>query len=198
MDPHPVRPGTSDALFARTIDATVHPPLVRAQETVVAAVPRVTATVTSPLFLSTVALTLILVWVAWRARFKTAVLVLSTLMVMTLTSFHPVTPPQKSRIADVRRPRTTRQAHVVRDTWQPTYVQPAEPVFGPEPVVVEIPTPSPDAEEMIRQGREQVREIMEQMRQQMRDRLREEARRREWQRYYRISELRALQRLVED
>src|SRR3954462_152141 len=28
-----VRPGTSDALTARTIDATVHPPLVRAQET---------------------------------------------------------------------------------------------------------------------------------------------------------------------
>ena len=36
-----VRPGTSDALFARTIDATVHPPLVRAQETVVGLAPRV-------------------------------------------------------------------------------------------------------------------------------------------------------------
>jgi len=41
MDPDVARPGTSDALFARTIDATIHPPLVRAQETVVALVPRV-------------------------------------------------------------------------------------------------------------------------------------------------------------
>jgi hypothetical protein len=31
-DPHPVRPGTSEALTARTIDATVHSPLVRVCE----------------------------------------------------------------------------------------------------------------------------------------------------------------------
>ena len=36
-----VRPGTRDALTARTIDATVPPPLVRAQETVVALGPRI-------------------------------------------------------------------------------------------------------------------------------------------------------------
>lgn len=39
MNPDAVRPGTSDALFARTIDATIYPPLVRAQETAVALAP---------------------------------------------------------------------------------------------------------------------------------------------------------------
>ena len=40
MNPDAVRPGTSDALTARTIDATQYSPLVRAQETAVALVPR--------------------------------------------------------------------------------------------------------------------------------------------------------------
>src|SRR5712671_4695497 len=73
MDPEPVRPGTSDALFARTIDATIHPPLVRAQETVVALVPRVAqaaAPLASPLFLGALALTILFTWVAIRMRYR--------------------------------------------------------------------------------------------------------------------------------
>src|SRR5436190_32878 len=69
----PVRPGTSDALTARTIDATVHPPLVRAQETVQALGPRIVQSVsplTSPLFLGLVALTLLFVLIARRLRFQ--------------------------------------------------------------------------------------------------------------------------------
>ena len=89
-DPHPVRPGTSAALTARTIDATQHPPIVRAQEAVVEAIPRLADTVTSPLFLTTVGLTLVLVWMVVRLRSRMVWLVLSAIMVMTLTSFRPV------------------------------------------------------------------------------------------------------------
>ena len=105
-----VRPGTSDALFARTIDATVHPPLVRAQETVVGLVPRVAqaaAPLTSPLFLGALALTLIFTWVAIRMRYRPSALVLGALLVMTLTSFNPAPKLEPSLIAAVRRPRTT-------------------------------------------------------------------------------------------
>ncbi|HXH37468.1 MAG TPA: hypothetical protein VNN08_02470, partial [Thermoanaerobaculia bacterium] len=109
MDPVPVRPGTSDALFARTIDATVHPPIVRAQETVAALVPRVAqaaAPLVSPLFLSALALTLIFVWIAHRMRYRPSALVLAALLVMTLTSFQPVQKVDPPRLADARRPRT--------------------------------------------------------------------------------------------
>jgi hypothetical protein len=89
-DPHPVRPGTSAALTARTIDATIHPPLVRAQETVVALVPRLTAPLGSPLFLTMLAGTLVLVLVARRAKLRAAGILLSVALFVTLTSFRPV------------------------------------------------------------------------------------------------------------
>src|SRR5258705_13852315 len=101
MDPAPVRPGTSDALFARTIDATIHPPLVRAQETVVALVPRVAQAappLASPLFLGALALPILFTWVAIRLRYKPSALLLWALLVMTLISFHPMEKPQQSRI----------------------------------------------------------------------------------------------------
>ena len=91
-----VRPGTSDALFARTIDATVHPPLVRAQETVAGLVPRVAqaaAPLASPLFLTALALTLVFVWVSMRMRYRPSALVLGVLLVMTLSSFNPMQKP---------------------------------------------------------------------------------------------------------
>jgi hypothetical protein len=118
-DAYPVRPGTSDALTARTIDATVHPPLVRAQETVATIGPRFIETVvplaTSPLFLSMIALTLIFLWVAIRARFRPGGLVVGAVIVMTLTSFRPLRLPPPApvapsraelRVADSRRPHT--------------------------------------------------------------------------------------------
>jgi hypothetical protein len=189
-----VRPGTSDALFARTIDATIHPPLVRAQETVVALVPRVAqaaAPLASPLFLGALALTILFTWVAIRMRYRPSALVLGALLVMTLTSFHPVAKPAQSRIADVRTPRT--RIGGARPAYRTPVYMPPEPVEPPdidvqvEPVQVYLPPDfaerMPDwsreamqsAERMMREN-ERVREIM----QQIRYRVREEARRQRW------------------
>jgi hypothetical protein len=88
-DPYPARPGTRDALTARTIDATVHPPLVRAQETVAAIIPRLAEPLGSPLLLAMLAGTLVLVWLARRAKLRPAGLLLSALLMITLTSFRP-------------------------------------------------------------------------------------------------------------
>ncbi len=194
MDPEPVRPGTSDALFARTIDATVHPPLVRAQETVVALGPRIAqaaAPLASPLFLSALALTLVFVWVAIRMRYRPSALVLGALLVMTLTSFNPVPKPELTRTADVRRPRTT--VGGARAYRNRVYIPPPPQTEAPDidvqvdPVEVHLPPDFaerlPDwsrdamesAERMMRDN-ERMREIM----QQIRYRLREEARRQRW------------------
>ena len=111
-DDVPVRPGTSDALTARTIDATVHPPLVRAQETVAALGPRIAQSVvplTSPLFLGLVAITLMFVLVARRLRYRPSALVLSALLVMGLTSFRPLQKWEQPKRASVR-PRTVSRA----------------------------------------------------------------------------------------
>src|SRR5207247_8918071 len=102
IDTHPVRPGTSDALFARTIDATQHTPLVRAQETVAALIPRVAAPLGSPLLISMLALTLVLLWVAARTRFRPSALLLSAALVMTLTSFRPMRMSEPDQTSDDR------------------------------------------------------------------------------------------------
>lgn len=187
-----VRPGTSDALFARTIDATVHPPLVRAQETVAAFVPRVAeaaAPLASPLFLSALALTLLFVWVAIRMRYRPSAFVLGALLVMTLTSFNPAQKPEQSRIAEVRRPRTTvggtRASYRNRAYVPPpqidapdVHVDPVQ-VYLPPDFAERLPEWSRDvmqsAERMMRDN-ERVREMMAQIR----SRLREEARRQHW------------------
>jgi hypothetical protein len=194
-----VRPGTSDALFARTIDATVHPPLVRAQETVVALGPRIAqaaAPLTSPLFLSALGLTLIFVWVAIRMRYRPSALVLGALLVMTLTSFNPAPKPEVSRTADSRRPRTVVgggkgrmiQSYADRNMTPPEIEAPSvdvqvDPVqvYVPRDFSERLPDWSRDAMEsaarMMRDN-ERVREMM----QQLRYRLREEARRQRWRR----------------
>jgi hypothetical protein len=189
-----VRPGTSDALFARTIDATVHPPLVRAQETVVGLVPRVAhaaAPLTSPLFLSALALTIVFVWVATRMRYRPSALVLGALLVMTLSSFNPMQKPESSRLADVRRPRTTiggtRASNRNRAYTPPPQIEAPDidvqvdpvQVYLPPDFVERLPDWSRDAmqsaERMMRDN-ERMREMM----QQIRYRLREEARRQHW------------------
>src|SRR6267154_5574052 len=141
-----VRPGTSDALFARTIDATVHPPLVRAQETVVALGPRIAqaaAPLTSPLFLSALGLTLIFVWVAIRMRYRQSASVLVALLVVTLTSFNPAPKPEVSRTADSRRPRTTiGGARVARNrVYVPAPPQIEAPDVDVQVDPVEVPPP---------------------------------------------------------
>ena len=186
-----VRPGTSDALTARTIDATIHPPLVRAQETVVALVPRVTeavAPLTSPLFLGAILLTLVFTWVAIRLRYKPSALVLGALLVMTLTSFHPVEKPEPRRVVAARTPRTTvggtRASYRNRVYDPPAQVEAPDVYVRVEPAHVYLP---PDFAERLSdwsseamQSAEQMMRDNEQMRRmmkQIRYRLREEARR---------------------
>jgi hypothetical protein len=194
MNPDAVRPGTSDALTARTIDATIYPPLVRAQETAAALVPRLAqaaAPLASPLFLGALALTLVFSWVAIRMRYRPSALVLGAMLVMTLTSFHPMQGPEQSRTADVRTPRTTiggaRQSYRNRIYIQPPRIEapdidvPVEPVqvYLPPDFAERLPDWSRDAmhsaERMMRENA-QVRELMKQIRY----RLREEARRQRW------------------
>jgi hypothetical protein len=199
MDPVPVRPGTSDALFARTIDATVHPPIVRAQETVAALVPRVAqaaAPLVSPLFLSALALTLIAVWVAQRLRYRPSALVLAALLVMTLTSFQPVQKVDPPRVADARRPRT--RIGGVRPAYRYNVEVPQTPevpqlpdvpdvddhddparVYIPRDFVERIPDWGRDAmesAERMARDNEHVREMMREIRMRIRD----EARRQQW------------------
>jgi hypothetical protein len=203
MNPNAVRPGTSDALFARTIDATIYPPLVRAQETAATLVPRIAhaaAPLASPLFLGALALTLVFSLIAIRMRYRPSALVLGVLLVMTLTSFNPVQKPEQSRVADVRTPRTVAgggkrvagsgmRSHRDRYMLPPqieapdVYVQvdptPPMPVNVPPDLSARMPDWTRDAmhsaERMMRDN-EQIREMM----MQIRHRLREEARRQRW------------------
>ncbi|HST06854.1 MAG TPA: hypothetical protein VLJ83_01700 [Gemmatimonadaceae bacterium] len=158
-DAHAVRPGTSDALTARSIDATVHPPLRRAQESAAALVPRVAqaaAPFTSPLFLGGVALALTFVLVARRMRYRPSAILVAALIVMTLSSFHPMelqfqpipvakgrTPTTLSQLASARAGR-----HVIsgRDIYGngPMVAEAPDPEETPEPVSVPEPPEPPD------------------------------------------------------
>ena len=191
-----VRPGSSDALTARTIDATVPPPLARAQETVVGLGPRITQSVAplnSPLILGTFALTLLFVFVARRLRYQPSAIALGVLLVIGLTSFRPMQKwEQHPRVASSSsRPKTvTRSA---RERWYPAPVrQPADPMpVYDAPYTARLPdiqmprAPESDvslelmrrAEEMVRDN-DHVREMMEQLRY----RIQEEARSRRWRR----------------
>ena len=189
-----VRPGTSDALTARTIDATIHPPLVRAQETVVALVPRITeaaAPLTSPLFLGAILLTLVFTWVAIRMRYKPSALVLGALLVMTLSSYHPMQKPESRRVIAARTPRTTvggtRASYPTPIYEPPPQVEAPDVYVHTDPVQVYLPPEFTEhlsewgrdamqsAEQMVREN-----ERMRQMMAQIRYRLREEARRQHW------------------
>ena len=198
MNPDVVRPGTSDALFARTIDATIYPPLVRAQETAATLVPRIAqaaAPLASPHFLGALALTLVFTLIAIRMRYRPSALVLGVLLVMALTSFNPVQKPEQksepSRVADVRTPRTTvggvRPSHRTHVYVQPPQAEAPDvyvrvdpmPVYLPPDFAERLPDWSKDAmhsaERMVREN-EQIREMVKQIRY----RLREEARRQHW------------------
>lgn len=127
-DLHPVRPGTSAALTARAIDATVHPPIVRAQEAVAAFIPRVEApikAVGTPILLGLFGATLVLLLVAHRARFRPAGLVFSAMLMMLLTSFHPLTRSATPRADD--EPLTAAQDQRGRPDVVDIESQPPEP-----------------------------------------------------------------------
>jgi hypothetical protein len=128
-DPHPVRPGTSAALTARTIDATVHPPIVRARDAVAEVIPRIAAPLSSPLFVGTIALTLLLGWAAIRNRLHARGFLVLAMMVLMLTSFRPMTDAEMPSVGDVAEPEKTPEP-LVRPT--PATPQPPDPVYTPE------------------------------------------------------------------
>jgi hypothetical protein len=152
-DAHPVRPGTSDVLTARTIDATVHPPLRRAQETAATIVPRMAqaaAPLTSPLFLGMVALTLTFILIARRMRYRPSAILVGALLVVTLSSFHPMEPQfQPIPVARGRTPRTLSRevsARIGRPVYSTGYPRDAMPPTIDEPVdvAIEMPPVPPD------------------------------------------------------
>jgi hypothetical protein len=133
----------------------------------------------------------VFVWVAIRMRYRPSALVLGALLVMTLSSFNPMQKPEQSRIADVRRPRTT--VGGTRASYQNRAYVPPQQVEAPDidvhvdPVQVYLPPDFAErlpewsrdamqsAERMMRDN-EHMREMMAQIRY----RLREEARRQHW------------------
>jgi len=127
-DPHPVRPGTSAALTARTIDATIHPPIVRARDAVAEVIPRIAAPLSSPLFVGTIALTLLLGWAAIRNRLHARGFLVSAMMVLLLTSFRPMTNAE-NRDAD----------NVASRVAAPERFEPATPVTPQPPDPPNVP-----------------------------------------------------------
>ena len=129
-DPHPVRPGTSAALTARTIDATIHPPIVRAQEAVAEVIPRIAAPLSSPLFVVTIALTLLLGWAAIRNRLHMRGFLVSAMLVLMLTSFRPMTEAERTSAGDVAKPAAQEQQSEPFERADPP--QPPDPPDVPE------------------------------------------------------------------
>ena len=190
-----VRPGTSDALTARSIDATVHPPLKRAQESAAALVPRVAqaaAPLTSPLFLGGVALALTFVLVARRLRYRPSAILVAPLLVLALSSFHPMEPQfQPIPVARGRTPRTLSQLasaragrHVISgedlDRRAPMIADAPEPPETPEavdvPEAADPPNPVGDDDaarwappEIVQHIPEMSREMMRSAERMMRD-----------------------------
>jgi hypothetical protein len=206
-DPHPVRPGTSADLTARTIDATVHPPIVRAQEAVAAFIPRVQAplrSVGAPVLIGMFGATLVLLWVAHRVRFRPSALVFSAMLMMMLTSFHPM--PQSTSARGDERPTTTRNdpriqassGDVDREDSQPATIDDNDDQTQPEMTMPEVEEPempaievSPDliarvipTAELMRMDQEMMRDKLRASLQQLAIEVRKEARRKA-RRYYR-------------
>ncbi|MEO7823316.1 MAG: hypothetical protein ABIS15_06905 [Gemmatimonadaceae bacterium] len=120
IDPYAVRPGTSAALTARTIDATQRPPLMKAQAAVVAAVPRILDTVPPPLLGGTLGLTVLAVMVAsQRVHFKLVPVLTAAVLMLPVSNYHAAQKPAEIQAvaASVReRPRT-----VDGYTWENRY-----------------------------------------------------------------------------
>lgn len=89
IDPQAVRPGSSDALFARTIDATQRPSLIKAQEAVTSAVPRIIDSVPPSLLAGTLGLTVLAVMVATqRVRFRLVPVLMSAVLLLPVSNYH--------------------------------------------------------------------------------------------------------------
>jgi hypothetical protein len=198
-DPHPVRPGTSDALFARTIDATPQPPLVRAQETVATAIPRLTTSLSDPIFVVTLAATLTLIWLAFQMRARLRPVLLFGMMMLTLTSFRPVqTPSEAPMLGDdmIARGYERARRHERREAAPPIPEPPPRVHRAPEAPPFSFRVPArperlrPDFDR-IRQDEEELRAAIEELRW----RIEAELRRRGEHHYYQTRAARWFRRL---
>ncbi|HJQ09595.1 MAG TPA: hypothetical protein VJ840_01060 [Gemmatimonadaceae bacterium] len=141
-----VRPGTSAALTARTIDATPRPVLSRAQESVTQVAPQIADSFrnafSSPLFLSALGLTLIFAWILSRMRRQLSGLAMGVMLVIATTSFTaPHKPkPQVQRVVDLAHtPKTTRN-RMQSTSWNGYgYIAPRQ-VEEPTQVVADYPS----------------------------------------------------------
>jgi len=103
IDPQAVRPGSSDALFARTIDATQRAPLVKAQEAVAQAVPRIIDSVPPPVIGGTLGLTVLAVMVAsHRVQFRFAPVLMAGVLLLPVSNYHAAQTPTSSRAAETQ------------------------------------------------------------------------------------------------
>jgi len=160
-----VRPGSSAALTARTIDATQRPVLSRASETVTQAVPQITDSFrnafTSPLFLSSLALSIIALWLLSRMRRQLSGLALGAMLVIALTSFTGPRKPAPKRLVDLSHtPRTTRN-QMLSTSWngygyiapRPQEENPVIGYVGPDaetvPATSETPEMGPDPVDIV-------------------------------------------------
>jgi hypothetical protein len=164
-DPSVVRPGTSAALTARTIDATVKSPLGRAGDAVATIIPTMAERAPSPLLIGTLSVTLALALVVTRRmRFRPTALFSGALMLLPISSHQPpsgaaefrhdgdgfVSPAQYAQIArdrSVAPPRNERVA-VPMDPAPPVYEQPS---YQPPSYAIDYsPPPAPPPAERAR------------------------------------------------
>jgi hypothetical protein len=124
IDPLAVRPGSSDALFARTIDATQRAPLIKAQEAITTAVPKIIDSVPPPLLGTTLGLSLLAVMVATqRVRFRLAPVLMSAVLLLPVSNYHSAQTPPRIRASEVTavedsRPRRDEPRSFERFDWR--------------------------------------------------------------------------------
>jgi hypothetical protein len=144
------------------------------------AIPRLVVSATSPLFLTTLGLTLVLVWMVMRLRSRMVWLAMSAIMVMTLTSFRPVGGSYRSpRVDDA----------VAREYERPEQVEvtdPSPPTPANAPYVFRVPTrPHEPMRDMdgITIDEDELRAAIEDLRQRIEAELRRRAERENHYRY---------------
>lgn len=156
IDPYAVRPGTSAALTARTIDATQRPPLMKAQEAVVAAVPRILESVPPPLLGGTLGLTVLAVMVAsHRVQFKLVPVLTAGVLLLPISNYHAAQKPAEIQASDAVV--AERPPSYERHDWRDRYSHDGEPLMVPDvpdvPDVPEVPeisgVPAPSNEFLI-------------------------------------------------
>ncbi|HUQ99454.1 MAG TPA: hypothetical protein VM166_08370 [Gemmatimonadaceae bacterium] len=163
-----VRPGSTTALRARRIDATIHPPLVRAKEAV-AALPSRIPSPTPPFLIGLLGCSVIVLAFAVGGVGPQRLAVgLAPLLLLGLTSFHPVTEVPGKRIAAPRDVLHRGRSWADRREQTPVYEQivQAPMEIAPQPevpsddqlIVVPMPSEQMEMDEMQRRMTERMRE----------------------------------------